>query len=65
MSQAPPESILIADCGAVATKVGLVDHVGGEYRLIRMTRAVTTDEPPSADVSVGDRSANPQQESMT
>jgi MutL protein len=65
MSQAPPESILIADCGAVATKVGLVDHVGGEYRLIGMTRAATTVEPPSADVSVGVCRAIAQLEGLT
>ncbi len=64
MSQTLPESILIADCGAVATKVGLVDRVGSEYRLVGMTRAATTVEPPVADVSVGVRRALAQLETL-
>ncbi len=64
MSQTLPESILIADCGAVATKVGLVDRVGSEYRLIGMTRTATTVEPPVADVSVGVRRALAQLETL-
>lgn len=66
MSQAsPPESILIADCGAVATKVGLVDHIDGEYRLIGVARALTTVEPPVADIGVGTRRAIGDLESLT
>ena len=59
-----PESILLVDCGTVATKVGVVDRVGGEYRLIGMARTGTTVEPPTADASVGVRRAIGQLESV-
>jgi MutL-like protein len=62
--QTLPESMVIADCGAVATKVGLIDRVGGEYRLIGTARTATTVEPPSADISVGVRRALGQLESV-
>jgi hypothetical protein len=66
MAQAsPPESILIADCGAVATKVGLVDRVDGEYRLIGIARTMTTVEPPFTDISMGTRRAIGELESLT
>ena len=61
----PPESILIADCGAVATKVGLVDRIDGEYRLVGIGRAQTTVEPPIADVGVGTRRAIGELETLT
>lgn len=48
-----PTSILVADIGAVATKVGLIDAVAGEFRLIGSTRTLTTDAPPHSDVAVG------------
>lgn len=63
--QGAPESILIADCGAVATKVGLIDCAGGEYRLVGVTRAMTTVEPPDADITLGVLRAAAQLESMT
>ncbi len=59
------ESILIADCGAVATKVALVDRVGGEYRLIGVSRARTTVEPPASDVMLGVRRGISTLETMT
>ncbi len=59
-----PESILLADCGAVATKVGLIDRVGSEYRLIAAARAITAVEPPAADVSLGVRRAIAQLETL-
>ncbi|MGB8645319.1 MAG: glutamate mutase L [Anaerolineae bacterium] len=66
MSQAAtPESILIADCGAVATKVALVDRVGSEYRLIGVTRTITTVEPPGSDIMLGVVRAISQLETMT
>lgn len=52
-----PESLLVADIGSVTTKVGLVDNVAGEYRFVAAGRAVTTADPPIADVGVGVRSA--------
>jgi hypothetical protein len=61
----PPESILFADCGAVATKVGLVDRIDGEYRLVGVGRAQTTVEPPVADIAVGVRRAIGELESLT
>lgn len=60
-----PESILIADCGAVATKVGLVDRIEGQYRLVGVGRAQTTMEPPIADLVVGVRRAIGELESLT
>jgi hypothetical protein len=64
--QAPlPESILIADCGAVATKVGLVDRIDGDYRLVGVGRSQSTVEPPIADISVGTRLAIGELESLT
>jgi hypothetical protein len=60
-----PESILIADCGAVATKVGLVDRIDGDYRLVGVGRSQTTVELPIADISVGTRRAIGELESLT
>ncbi len=66
MSQASsPESVLLVDCGAVATKVGLVDRVGEDYRLIGVTRAPTTVEPPTLDVTIGVRRAIAELEILT
>lgn len=60
-----PESILVADCGAVATKVGLVENIDGEFRLVGVGRAQTTAEPPVGDVGVGTRRAIGELESLT
>lgn len=55
----------MADCGAVATKVGLVDRIQGEYRLVGLGRAQTTSEPPISDVVVGTRRAIGELETLT
>lgn len=60
-----PTSILVADCGAVATKVGLIDLVAGEYRLIGATRTLTTADPPYEDVMLGVRQGIMQLEALT
>jgi hypothetical protein len=47
------ESILVADCGTVTTKLVLVDRVAESYRLIAQANAQTTGRPPWNDLSVG------------
>jgi hypothetical protein len=59
------ESILVADCGSVATKVGLIDRVGETYRLLGHSIAATTTEPPFADVLAGLRRAIAQLETAS
>lgn len=54
---ATPESILIADIGSVKTKVGLVDMVGDEYRLVATAASLTTIGTFGNDVLVGVRRA--------
>jgi hypothetical protein len=56
---------LIVDVGAVATKVGLVEQAGGEYRIAGATRTVTTDAPPYADVTLGVRQGILQLQALT
>jgi len=51
------ESFLVADIGSITTKVGLVDHVGGDYRFVCAGTSATTAEPPTTDVQVGLRRA--------
>lgn len=58
-------SILVTDVGAVATKVGLIDLVAGEYRLIGATRALTTADAPYEDVMLGVRQGIMQLEALT
>lgn len=60
-----PESILFADCGAVATKVGLVDRIDGEFRLVGVGRAQTTAESPISDIVVGVQRAIGELETLT
>jgi hypothetical protein len=60
-----PTSILLADVGAVATKVGLIDVVGGEYRLIGATRTMSTADAPYEDVMLGVRQGIMQLEALT
>lgn len=50
-----PTSILFADVGVVATKVGMIDLVAGHYRLIGATRTPSTVGAPYRDVMVGVR----------
>ncbi len=47
------ESILIADCGTVVTKLLLLERVEDSYRFIAQAEALTTINPPWEDVSVG------------
>jgi len=47
------ESILVADCGSITTRVMLLDVVGGQYRFIAGGQAPSTGEPPWSDVTVG------------
>ena len=47
------ESILIADCGAVATKMLLLERVETDYRFIAQAEVATTINSPWKDVSVG------------
>lgn len=60
-----PTSILVADVGSVATKVGLIDLVAGEYRLIGATRTLTTADPPYEDVMLGVRQGVMQLQALT
>ncbi len=47
------ESILIADCGTVMTKLMLLQKVEDSYRFVAQTETLTTINPPWEDVSVG------------
>ncbi len=60
-----PTSILVADVGAVATKVGLIDLVAGEYRLIGATRTMTTADTPYDDLMLGVRQGIMQLQALT
>lgn len=44
-------SLLVADCGSVFTKVSLFGLVEGQYRLLARAEAPTTLQPPRADVT--------------
>ncbi|MBA2285483.1 MAG: glutamate mutase L [Ktedonobacteraceae bacterium] len=46
-------SILVADCGTVFTKVSLLGLVEGQYRLMARGEAPTTVTPPQADITRG------------
>jgi hypothetical protein len=47
------ESILVADCGNVTTRVMLLDVVGERYRFIARGQALSTGEPPNSDIVIG------------
>ncbi len=47
------ESILVADCGTVITKLLLLERVEGSYRFVAQAETPTTLNPPWNDVSVG------------
>ncbi len=47
------ESILVADCGTVMTKLLLLERVEESYRFVAQAEALTTINPPWNDVSVG------------
>ncbi|GCE25827.1 hypothetical protein KDA_13110 [Dictyobacter alpinus] len=52
-NSATPNSLLVADCGAVFTKVSLFGLVEGNYRLMARGEAPSTIKPPLEDVSEG------------
>jgi hypothetical protein len=52
-SNATASSLLVADCGAVATKVSLFGLVEGQYRLMARGEAPTTIAPPQSDITAG------------
>lgn len=47
------ESILIADCGTVITKLLLLERVEDSYRFVAQSETLTTLAPPWSDISVG------------
>jgi hypothetical protein len=59
------ESILAADCGSTMTKVILIDVADGQYRFVAQGEALSTIEPPRADVLLGMRHAIGQIEEAT
>src|SRR5579863_4091386 len=46
-------SLLVADCGSVFTKVSLFGLVEGQYRLMARGEAATTIKPPQEDITTG------------
>src|SRR6266571_1887805 len=50
---ASANSILVADCGTVFTKVSLLGLVEGQYRLMARGEAPTTVTPPQEDITRG------------
>lgn len=50
---ASANSLLVADCGAVFTKVSLFGLVEGQYRLMARGEAPTTIEAPQDDITIG------------
>jgi MutL protein len=52
-SSAAANSLLVADCGAVFTKVSLFGLVEGQYRLLARGEAPTTIAPPQEDLTIG------------
>ena len=54
MTEAPSiESILVADCGTVSTKLLLIDRVADGYRFVAQAETQTTGRAPWNDLSVG------------
>ncbi|MCU0520234.1 MAG: glutamate mutase L [Anaerolineae bacterium] len=54
MTEAPSiESILVADCGTVSTKLLLIDRVADSYRFVAQAETQTTGRAPWSDLSVG------------
>jgi len=49
----PIESILVADCGTVITKLLLLEKVEASYRFVAQAETLSTNNPPWSDVSVG------------
>ncbi len=59
------ESILVADCGSVATRVALIDLVADEFRVVATGETATTVEVPWSRISLGVREAIRQVERST
>jgi uncharacterized protein (TIGR01319 family) len=59
------ESILVADCGSIATRVALIDLVADEFRLVATGETATTVEVPWSRISIGVREAIRQIERLT
>jgi hypothetical protein len=59
------ESVLAADCGSTMTRVILIDTIDGQYRFVAQGEALSTIEPPQADVLLGVRHAIGQIEETT
>ncbi|MBE3559213.1 MAG: glutamate mutase L, partial [Ktedonobacteraceae bacterium] len=51
--QVVPGSLLVADCGAVFTKVSLFGLVEGQYRLMARGEVPTSIKPPQEDITAG------------
>ena len=64
-NQAPANSILVADCGAVLTKASLLGIVEGQYRLMACGEAPTTVSAPYEDITQGISQAVSQIEFIT
>src|SRR5882724_7608199 len=52
-SSATANSLLVADCGAVFTKVSLFGLVEGQYRLLARGETPTTISPPNENLTIG------------
>ncbi len=52
-NMASANSLLVADCGAIFTKVSLFGLVEGQYRLMARGEAPTTALPPQSDITQG------------
>src|SRR5450432_2610642 len=50
---ASANSLLVADCGSVFTKVSLFGLVEGQYRLMARGEAPTTTSAPQEDITLG------------
>jgi hypothetical protein len=59
------ESILVADCGSVVTKLLLIERVDDSYRFVAQAEAQTTGRPPWNDLSVGVMKALQELEEIT
>jgi hypothetical protein len=59
------ESVLVADCGTVLTKLSLMERVAGSYRFVAQATAQTTAAEPWNDLSVGVIKAAQEMEAIT
>jgi hypothetical protein len=59
------ESILVADCGSIATRVTLIDLVADRFRVVATGETATTVEVPWSRISIGVREAIRQVERLT